>query len=133
MKVTCPDCGRQVEVIDLVGWAPFGTVPAHCLDCGAVLWCSVGNEDQVLVTRHLTEVPPAGRGGSDNFSLPQLENPVSESLPEIPVGSHVRIENRDHVLHDRHGFVVAKKHVHYRVDFGDLVVLVPEHWVRHAG
>lgn len=120
MKLVCKVCGRRRTAdLDDVN----ARLEIVCFGCLSVLSYTVVDEEQVLL---------GVRGKHGDPSLVP-ENPVTESPPEIPVGSEIRIENRDHVLHGRTGVVVSKKHVHYRVDLDGLVVTVPELWVRYVG
>lgn len=124
MMTPCPECGGDGEPQDLEGWAPFDTVPVICVKCHDVFWLSVTNEKYTLnVHKRL-----------DNKLIVVVENQVMENLPDLPVGSLVQIDNAGHSLHGCVGFVISKRHMHYRVKLTynekTVVITIPEHWIK---
>lgn len=52
-----------------------------------------------------------------------------EILPELPVGTEIYVNNRQHKLHLEQGTVTEKSHRYYRVKLRNGIIWMPEHWI----
>lgn len=58
--------------------------------------------------------------------------PLSDQISKLPLESVVVITNREHPRFLQPGVVIAKSHLHLRIEFLDgTIIWMPEYWICH--
>ena len=55
---------------------------------------------------------------------------LQSEIPPLNITTVVIIDNKEHPLHNKIGIIKDKKHKHYRIEFDNGLVWIPEHWVK---
>lgn len=105
--IKCKKCNIEFEK-GVNYMTAFSEVPINCDNCGCVTWA---HNEAVIVNNN---------------------NEVADRIPDIVENTVVAIVNKEHDRYLQLAIIVDRDHVHYRVEFSDLVKMwVPEHWVKH--
>ena len=92
-------------------WLGFSETPITCEECNKTFW----------VCNETTTIETTTAGEEDRL----------EKIPLISIDATVVVTNKEHPRYLERATVIDKEHVHYRIEFSDLLVIwMPEHWIK---